>query len=180
VFFEYWVTFQEQCPQKDRALKAEKEGGKLFVGNLRRDCKKEELEDLFNPFGEVLQIWIARDPPGFGFVTYASPDDAKEAANKLHKGEHPFCEGGGVRVELSTNTWKGPRSRRRSRRYSRSRSRSRSRGRRGRSFSSRRRSVSSRRSRSRDRRRRSPSRRRDSRDRGGRGRGRDDSRSRRR
>lgn len=144
--------FVRDCPQKERTIKAERSGGKVFVGNLRRSVGKDEMEDVFGQFGEVLFIWLARDPPGFAFVTYADEDDARKACDKLHGREKDFTESGGMRVEMATST--GPRPR-----GDRGRSRSRSR-----SYSRRRRRDNSR-SRNRSRDRRDRGRRRDSRSR---------------
>ena len=41
----------------------------------------------------VLQIWIARQPPGFAFVTYKEPNDAQDAVNEMNGkelGKHPL------------------------------------------------------------------------------------------
>jgi len=138
--------FVRDCPQKDRTLKAERSGGKVFVGNLRRSVGKDEMEDVFGKFGEVLFIWLARDPPGFAFVTFADEDDARDACDKLNGREKDFTERGGMRVEMATST--GPktrgdrgrsrsRSRTRRRSYSRSRRRDNSRSGRGRDSRSR-------------------------------------------
>jgi len=139
--------FIRDCPQKEMAHVAEDKGGKVFVGNLRRSCSKDELEEVFSAAGQVLQIWIARDPPGFAFVTYADSEDAREACRRLNGVMKDCTESGGFRVEVSTSP--GPRTgggrgrsrsrSRRGRRDSRSRSRGRRGGRRGRDSRSRRR-----------------------------------------
>jgi RNA recognition motif-containing protein len=43
---------------------------RLHVGNLPNECRKEELQDFFGSFRDsIVDIWVARNPPGFGFVT---------------------------------------------------------------------------------------------------------------
>ena len=42
------------------------QGRKLFVGNLAYSVTREELEQLFLPFGKVLSVNIIKDK-GFGF-----------------------------------------------------------------------------------------------------------------
>eukprot|EP00930_Biecheleria_cincta_P056217 TRINITY_DN42382_c0_g1_i1.p1 TRINITY_DN42382_c0_g1~~TRINITY_DN42382_c0_g1_i1.p1 ORF type:complete len:143 (-),score=24.09 TRINITY_DN42382_c0_g1_i1:69-464(-) len=127
---------------------------KLHVGNLDKEqaVDKEELKGLFEKYGRVSDIWVARQPPGFAFVTFEDERDAEDAVKGLN-GEK--FQGDNLRVQVSTNAkGKGDAGRRGG---GRSRSRSR---RRGRSYSSsrspppRRRRRDSSRSRSESRRRR--------------------------
>eukprot|EP00798_Chlamydomonas_sp_ICE-L_P010628 gene10628-12309_t len=65
---------------------------KLYVGNLSWDTKKEDLFDLFGPFGEVEDAFIPTDretgrPRGFGFVTFTDPNSAQEAVAKINETE---------------------------------------------------------------------------------------------
>jgi hypothetical protein len=41
-------------------------GRKVFIGNLDDRTSKGDLEDFFRGAGTVSQLWIARNPPGFG------------------------------------------------------------------------------------------------------------------
>ena len=43
---------------------------KVYVGNLSRDADERDIEDIFQKFGRIDKIWIARNPPGFAFVDY--------------------------------------------------------------------------------------------------------------
>ena len=40
----------------------------IYIGDLGNDATRYELEDAFNPFGTVKNVWIAKRPPG-NFVT---------------------------------------------------------------------------------------------------------------
>ena len=58
-----------------RALKSEKNfldvemtDKKIYVGGLREDSQKEEIEETFSKFGEIENVWVARKPAGFAFV----------------------------------------------------------------------------------------------------------------
>ena len=61
----------------------------LYVGNLPYDCTQQEIEVLINGVaeGHVVRVHLPTDPDGrkrgFGFVTMASPETAKEAADAL-------------------------------------------------------------------------------------------------
>ncbi len=57
---------------------------KLFVGNLPFKISSSELQDVFEEFGEVEDLVIISDretgrSKGFGFVTFASQENAKKA-----------------------------------------------------------------------------------------------------
>lgn len=43
-------------------------GTRVYVGGLPRDATSREVQDEFNRYGRVTNIWIARNPPGFAFV----------------------------------------------------------------------------------------------------------------
>jgi RNA recognition motif-containing protein len=65
---------------------------KVFVGNLSFNTTKEELEALFAPLGEISDVFLPLDrdsgrPRGFAFVTFAAPESAAEAIQKLDGAE---------------------------------------------------------------------------------------------
>jgi len=101
--------------------------GKLFIGNLpdRYAIEKRSLEHAFSKYGEVIDSWVARSPAGFGFITFADEEDAREAKRGMD-GER--IEGSRIRVEYSRQEVgkggrKGGGGRGRGRSLSRSRSR---------------------------------------------------------
>jgi len=57
---------------------------KLYVGGLTQDTNEEDLGDAFSKFGTVTDIWISRDRPGFGFVTFENKDSADDAVRDLN------------------------------------------------------------------------------------------------
>eukprot|EP00092_Neocalanus_flemingeri_P056873 GFUD01067475.1.p1 GENE.GFUD01067475.1~~GFUD01067475.1.p1 ORF type:complete len:154 (+),score=52.27 GFUD01067475.1:175-636(+) len=132
---------------------------KVYIGGLRDDANRYDLEDAFAKYGPVRDVWVARRPPGFAFVEMEDTRDAEDASRGLDGTR--IC-GSRVKVEMSNGGKKRDRS---GSRDSRDRGRDK---RRDRS-----------RSRSKDRRRRSPSYRSmsrdrdESRERGDKGRGRD-------
>lgn len=57
---------------------------KIFVGNLSYSADPSELESLFKEFGEIQDVKIVKDRDtgrsrGFGFITFATADEAKKA-----------------------------------------------------------------------------------------------------
>mmetsp|Transcript_32416 Transcript_32416/g.63406 ORF Transcript_32416/g.63406 Transcript_32416/m.63406 type:complete len:88 (-) Transcript_32416:337-600(-) len=72
--------------------------GKVFVGGLDDRTSKEELERFFGKHGPLEAVWIARNPPGFGFVTFRDPRDAQDACDDLDGRE---LVGRYVKVEMA-------------------------------------------------------------------------------
>lgn len=48
----------------------------VFVGNLPPEAESRDLRDLFRDCGNINDAWVARKPPGFGFVWF---DDERDA-----------------------------------------------------------------------------------------------------
>jgi len=96
---------------------------KIFIGGLTAEAEKYDLEDAFSKFGPIKSSWVARKPPGFGFIEMEDERDARDAAKAL---DGTRIAGSRVRVEMSNG-------RKREGRRGGDRSRSRSRGRRSRS-----------------------------------------------
>jgi RNA recognition motif-containing protein len=62
---------------------------KLYVGNLSFKTSEDEIRSAFGQFGNVTDVYVAMDkmtgrPRGFAFVTFSTPDEAKQAAEKLN------------------------------------------------------------------------------------------------
>lgn len=67
----------------DRDLKT------LRVSNISGETKEADLQELFEKFGSVLRIYLAKDketfqPRGFAFVSFCRRDDAETAMEKLN------------------------------------------------------------------------------------------------
>eukprot|EP00437_Effrenium_voratum_P017242 CAMPEP_0181457630 /NCGR_PEP_ID=MMETSP1110-20121109/31885_1 /TAXON_ID=174948 /ORGANISM="Symbiodinium sp., Strain CCMP421" /LENGTH=155 /DNA_ID=CAMNT_0023582077 /DNA_START=184 /DNA_END=652 /DNA_ORIENTATION=+ len=73
---------------------------RLYVGNLpkERPVERNELEEKFEKFGRVVDIWVARQPPGFAFVTMDDENEANEAVKELDGSK---VGGERIRVEVS-------------------------------------------------------------------------------
>ena len=62
---------------------------KLYVGNLDREVTKENLQEAFQPFGELGEVTVIRDrsnnvSKGFGFVEFMKKAEAEAAIAALH------------------------------------------------------------------------------------------------
>ncbi|KAL0266516.1 UNVERIFIED_CONTAM: hypothetical protein PYX00_009028 [Menopon gallinae] len=56
---------------------------KVYVGDLGSSASKQELEDAFSYYGQLRNVWVARNPPGFAFVEFEDPRDADDAVRGL-------------------------------------------------------------------------------------------------
>eukprot|EP00612_Vaucheria_litorea_P004820 CAMPEP_0171463260 /NCGR_PEP_ID=MMETSP0945-20130129/6991_1 /TAXON_ID=109269 /ORGANISM="Vaucheria litorea, Strain CCMP2940" /LENGTH=301 /DNA_ID=CAMNT_0011989995 /DNA_START=304 /DNA_END=1206 /DNA_ORIENTATION=+ len=78
-------------------------GCKVFVGNLGWDTTNEDLQETFGKFGETSECYIVFDrntgeSRGFGFVTFGSEEEAKEAVASMNGAE---LDGRRLRVNIS-------------------------------------------------------------------------------
>jgi RNA recognition motif-containing protein len=65
---------------------------KLYVGNLPWSLTNDSLRELFAQYGEITDAVVITDrmsgrSKGFGFVTFASEEDAGRAAQEMHQKE---------------------------------------------------------------------------------------------
>ncbi len=58
------------------------QGKKLYVGNLSYSTTRDDLEDLFSEYGEVVDVKVI-EGKGFGFVEMSSPSEAEKAKDAL-------------------------------------------------------------------------------------------------
>ncbi|CAH8463840.1 unnamed protein product [Dicrocoelium dendriticum] len=73
-------------------------GRKLYIGGLLENVVKEDILHELEKYGEVVDVWIARNPPGFAFTEYVKSSDAEKAVRALDG--VTLC-GSRVRVEFA-------------------------------------------------------------------------------
>ena len=56
---------------------------RIFIGGLPDDASRTELEREFEHFGNMREVWVARNPPGFGFIVFDDPRDAEDAIREM-------------------------------------------------------------------------------------------------
>ncbi|XP_071537990.1 serine/arginine-rich splicing factor 7-like isoform X2 [Panulirus ornatus] len=79
---------------------------KVYVGNLGNADAKHELESAFSKYGPLVNVWVARNPPGFAFVEFEDPRDAEDSVRALDGSR--LC---GVRVKVEMSTGRSRRDR---------------------------------------------------------------------
>jgi RNA-binding protein 39 len=64
---------------------------KLYIGNLNVNITEEMLKGIFEPFGEIDAILLARNEMGysrgFGFIQFSSADDGRKAMEQMNNFE---------------------------------------------------------------------------------------------
>lgn len=77
---------------------------RLFVGNLSWGTTDDTLHEAFHKFN-VIRAKVIIDrmtgrSRGFGFVSFASPDDAEKAMSEMHES---ILDGRNIRVDKATS-----------------------------------------------------------------------------
>lgn len=87
----------------DRGGGSEEDGYRVHVADLGVDCSQREIEKTFGKYGEIKEVWLARNPPCFAFIVFKNRQDADEAIRETDG--RVVC---GSRVRCS---WARPRTR---------------------------------------------------------------------
>jgi len=82
-------------------------GRKVYVGGLDDNTRESDLRDFFRDMGPISEVWVARSPPGYGFVTFKDRRDADDACAEM---DGRTLIGRRVRVEIATGRPKSSRS----------------------------------------------------------------------
>eukprot|EP00435_Cladocopium_sp_Y103_P028023 s1695_g6.t6 len=138
-----WETLTERFRQKRRPSHHRPADGNFVPDG---ESISKDLARKFKKYGDIVDVWVSRQPPGFAFVTY---DTYKDALKAIEGMDGVKFQGKNLNIQLSMGKGGGggaqpaPKQRRsRSRRRSSSRRRSRSRRSRRRSSERRRRDRS--------------------------------------
>lgn len=81
---------------------------KILVRNLNRTTTRDQLHDLFKPFGVISSCVLVMDEKsgeskGFGFVEMPSKEEARQAISKLNA--KPF-HGSVIRVKTTNKVYR--------------------------------------------------------------------------
>lgn len=56
---------------------------RLHVADLNERITEQDLQRAFSRFGELKEVWMARNPPSFAFVVYRDARDAAVALREM-------------------------------------------------------------------------------------------------
>lgn len=87
----------------DRAKESNITTPRLFIGNIKEEIDKKELQAIFEAHGTIVDVWVAYNPPGFAFVEYDNMESAQNAIQAFH-GQEMF--GGRLKVDLTASSSK--------------------------------------------------------------------------
>jgi splicing factor, arginine/serine-rich 7 len=54
------------------------------VADIGQSVTQSELEKAFRKFGEIEEVWMAKNPPCFSFIVFKNRDDADEAIREMN------------------------------------------------------------------------------------------------
>ncbi|XP_028403813.1 serine/arginine-rich splicing factor 7-like isoform X2 [Dendronephthya gigantea] len=80
---------------------------RVYVGNLEDGTSKRDLEREMESYGQLRDVWVARNPPGFAFVVFEDKRDAEDAVRNLNGRRLCGCR---VRVEIARGPTRGGRA----------------------------------------------------------------------
>ncbi|KAK9074308.1 hypothetical protein SSX86_006906 [Deinandra increscens subsp. villosa] len=94
--------------KKDELLALPPHGSEIFIGGLVRDVVEEDLSELCEPFGDVIEVRLVRnrdtnESKGFAFVAFRTKDVAQKAIEELHNKEF---KGRNMRCSLSESKYR--------------------------------------------------------------------------
>jgi RNA recognition motif-containing protein len=87
------MVHRREREKKERGM----EGNRLYVGNLKYTVTKEQLEQMFAPYGAVKEATVI-EGKGFGFVEMSSPEEALKAKDALNGKDY---EGRTLRIDIA-------------------------------------------------------------------------------
>ena len=57
---------------------------RVYIGDLSREANEDDIRFIFERYGTIRNVWVARNPPGFAFVEFDNADDAQESIKNLN------------------------------------------------------------------------------------------------
>jgi len=63
-------------------VRNDEEGYRLHVADINAECRKKDLERLFQKYGPLKEIWLASYAPFYAFIVYRSRRDAEHACSR--------------------------------------------------------------------------------------------------
>merc|ERR1712083_259497 len=87
------------------------EGYRLHVADINAECRKKDLERIFQKYGPLKEIWLASYAPFYAFIVYQAKRDAETACSRANG---VSISGRRIRVSMAKPRIVGPRNRKRS------------------------------------------------------------------
>jgi len=88
-----------------------REGYRLHVADINEECRRRDLERIFQKYGPLKEIWLASYAPFYAFIVYQAKRDAETACSRANG---VSISGRRIRVSMAKPRIVGPRNRKRS------------------------------------------------------------------
>ena len=56
---------------------------RIHVADLTESVTQHDVEKTFGRFGEISEVWMAKNPPCFAFVVFKDKEDASDAVREM-------------------------------------------------------------------------------------------------
>jgi arginine/serine-rich splicing factor 7 len=56
---------------------------RVHIADLTEKVTKSDIEKSFGKYGEIEEVWMAKNPPCFAFVVFKNKDDASDAIKEM-------------------------------------------------------------------------------------------------
>ena len=56
---------------------------RVHIADLSEKATKSDIEKSFGKFGDIEEVWMAKNPPCFAFVVFKNKDDANDAIKEM-------------------------------------------------------------------------------------------------
>ena len=56
---------------------------RVHIADLTEKVTKSDIEKSFGKFGDIEEVWMAKNPPCFAFVVFKNKDDANDAIKEM-------------------------------------------------------------------------------------------------
>ncbi|KAM0048162.1 putative RNA recognition motif domain, nucleotide-binding alpha-beta plait domain superfamily [Helianthus debilis subsp. tardiflorus] len=98
----------EDKEKHDELLAIPPHGSEIFIGGLPKDVVEEDLTELCEPFGDLVEVRLVRnrdtnESKGFAFVGFRTKDVAQKAIEELHNKDF---KGKTIRCSLSESKYR--------------------------------------------------------------------------
>lgn len=68
---------------RNRDRDASEEKFRIHVADLSESITQYDIEKTFMKFGEIVEVWMAKNPPCFAFVVFKNKADAAAAVDEM-------------------------------------------------------------------------------------------------
>ena len=57
---------------------------RVHVADISQSVSKSEIEKVFGKYGDIEEVWMAKNPPCFAFIVYKNKEDADDAIRDMN------------------------------------------------------------------------------------------------